>query len=161
MSVPAELLVAMVMLVGLVGVVVPVLPGLALIWAAALVWVLLDGGGVTRWVVLGLLTLLLAAGTVAKYAVPARRATSDGAPRTTLLLGVVGAVVGFLVLPVVGLIAGGLLGIYLAELARLRHSRAAWASTRSVLTGIGIGALIELVAGVVMVFVWAAAAVVT
>jgi hypothetical protein len=44
-GVPAlgELLVAAVMVVGVAGVVVPVLPGLFLVWAAGIVWVWLDG----------------------------------------------------------------------------------------------------------------------
>ena len=65
-----ELLVAVVMVVGIAGVVVPVLPGLFLVWAAGIVWVWLDGGGAARIVVGVLLTGLLVVGTVAKYVLP-------------------------------------------------------------------------------------------
>jgi uncharacterized protein YqgC (DUF456 family) len=93
-------------------------------------------------------------GTVAKYALPGRRAHADGAPATTLMLGVTGMVVGFFVIPVVGLIAGGVLGVYVAERARLGDHAAAWASTRRVLVAAGIGALVEIGAGVLMIGVW-------
>lgn len=157
MSVEGELLVLLVMLVGLVGVVVPVLPGLLLVWGAGVFWAWADGGGV-RWAVAALLTLLLVVGTVAKYALPARTASAAGAPRRTLLLGVLGAVVGFFVIPVAGLLVGGVGAVYLAELQRLGGSAAAWRSTRAVLVGVGVGVLVELVTGVLMVMVWVAAA---
>jgi uncharacterized protein YqgC (DUF456 family) len=157
-SVAGELLVLLVMLVGLAGVIVPVLPGLLLVWAAGLSWAWLDGGG-ARWAVAAVLTVLFVAGTAAKYVLPARRAAADGAPRRTLLLGATGAVVGFFVIPVVGVVVGGVGAVYLAEAARLGDAGAAWASTRAVLVGVGIGVLVELATGLVMVAVWGVAAV--
>lgn len=156
MRVPAagELLIALVMLVGIVGVVVPVLPGLALVWAAGLVWVWLDGGGPGRIAVGVLLTLLLVVGTVVKYALPARSATGAGAPRTTLLLGVAGSVVGLFLIPLVGVVVGGVGAVFVAELARLRDAQAAWRSTWAVLRAVGIGILVELTAAVLMLGTW-------
>lgn len=161
MSLAGEALVLLAMLVGVVGTVVPVLPGLLLIWGAGVVWAWLDGGGAARWSVVALLTLLLVVGTVVKYAVPARRAGAAGAPRRTLWLGALGATVGFFVIPVLGLVVGGVGAVYLAELSRLGGHGAAWRSTRAVLVGIGIGALVELGTGAVMVAVWLAAALLT
>jgi uncharacterized protein YqgC (DUF456 family) len=160
MSSAAELVVLLVMLVGLVGVVVPVLPGLLLIWGAGVAWAW-AGGGPGHWAVAGVLTALLVVGTVTKYILPARSATGAGAPRQTLVVGAVGAVAGFFVIPVVGLVVGGVAGIYLAERARLRSDAAAWRSTRAVLLGIGIGVLVELVTGALMIAIWGAAAVAT
>ena len=149
-----ELLVGLLMLVGVVGTVVPLLPGLVLVWAAGLVWVLADGGGVVRWATLAVLTVLLVVGMVAKYVLPGRRAAAEGAPFSTLAVGVVGMVVGFFVIPVVGLLVGGLLGVFLAELVRLRTASAAWVSTRGVLVAVGIGTLIEIACGLLMIAVW-------
>jgi uncharacterized protein YqgC (DUF456 family) len=160
MSPAAELLVLLVMLVGLVGVLVPVLPGLVLVWGAGVVWAWV-GGGAGHWAVAAVLTLLLVVGTVAKYALPARKASGAGAPRHTLLVGAAAAVVGFFVIPVVGLVVGGVAGIYLAERARLRSDAAAWRSTRAVLLGIGIGVLVELVTAASMIAIWGAAALAT
>jgi uncharacterized protein len=151
-----ELLVGALMVAGLVGVLLPVLPGLLLIWGAGLWWTIADGGGPARWTVLGVLTVLLLVGTVAKYVLPARSAAARGAPATTLFAGALGAIVGFFVIPVVGLLVGGVAGIYLAELVRLQDGRRAWTSTRAALVAVGIGVLIGLTAGVLMIAAWAA-----
>lgn len=147
-------LVAAVMAAGLVGVVVPLLPGLLLIWAAGLWWALADGGGPARWTVLGVMAALLVAGTVAKYVLPARSAAARGAPATTLLVGAAGAVAGFFVIPVIGLVIGGVAGIFLAELVRLGNGRQAMITTWAALVAIGVGILVELTAGLAMVLTW-------
>jgi|tagenome__1003787_1003787.scaffolds.fasta_scaffold20625256_2 uncharacterized protein YqgC (DUF456 family) len=161
MSTGGQLIVALVMLVGLVGVVVPVLPGLVLVWGAGVLWAWLDGGGSLRWGSALVLTLLFVAATVVTYLLPARSAAAAGAPRTTLLLGGVGAVVGFFVLPVVGFPVGGVLAVWLAEVARLGAAGPAWVSTRAVLVAIGLGILVQLAAGLAMVGTWLAAVLVT
>jgi uncharacterized protein len=150
----AQVLVGAIMVVGIVGVLLPILPGLLLIWAAGLWWTIADGGGPVRWTVLAVLSVLLGIGTIAKYVLPARSASARGAPLGTLAIGAVGAVIGFFVIPIVGVIVGGVLGIYLAEYARLRHPGRAWDSTRAALVAIGIGLLIELTAGVLMFGTW-------
>jgi uncharacterized protein len=154
MSTGGQWLVALVMAVGLAGVLVPVLPGLLLVWGAGLVWTIADGGGAVRWTVFGVLTALFVGATVAKYVLPARSAAARGAPLSTLLAGAAGAVVGFYAIPVVGALIGVVAGIYLAEYARLREARAALVATKAALVAIGIGVLIELGAGVIMVLVW-------
>ncbi len=153
-------MIGLVMLVGLVGIVVPVLPGLLLIWAAGLAWAILDGGGLARWLVFALMSLLLIAGTIAKYVLPARSATTAGAPRRTLVIGAVGAVVGLFLIPVVGLVVGGVAGVLIAEWRRLGDGSAAWQSTRGVLLAFGLGVLVEAVAGVLMVLAWVGGALV-
>jgi uncharacterized protein YqgC (DUF456 family) len=154
MSGEAQTLVGVVMVLGIVGILLPVLPGLLLIWAAGLWWTIADGGGATRWTVFAVLTALLVVGTVVKYVLPARSAAARGAPVSTLVVGALGGIVGFFVIPVVGLLIGGVLGIYLAEYVRLRDPGRAWTSTRAALVAIGIGLLIELTAGVLMFGVW-------
>lgn len=154
MSAAAESLLLLVMLVGVVGTVVPLLPGLALVWAAGVFWAVADGGGVARILVAVVLTALLAVGTITKYVLPARSAGGAGAPRRTLWLGLLGAIVGFFVVPVVGAVVGGVGAVYLAELSRLGRTDLAWRSTRAVLVGVGIGVLVEIATGLVMVGVW-------
>ena len=154
MSDGAQVLVGIVMVAGIVGILLPVLPGLLLIWAAGLWWTIADGGGPARWAVFAAMTVLLAVGMTAKYVLPARSAAARGAPLGTLAIGGIGAVIGFFVIPIVGLVVGFVVGIYLAELARLRAAGRAWDSTRAALVAIGIGMLIELTAGLLMFAVW-------
>lgn len=155
MSAGGEVVVGAVIALGLVGVLVPVLPGLALVWGAVLVWALVEQSTL-GWVVLGVATALLAAGTVVKYVVPGRRLRRAGVPwRSTALGGALG-VVGFFVVPVVGLLLGFVLGVYLAERQRLGGHGPAWQSTRQALAAAGWSVLIELAAGMAMAATWLA-----
>jgi uncharacterized protein len=155
-----ELAVAVVIAVGLVGILVPVLPGLLLVWAGVLVWAT-ELQTTTGWVLLGVATLLLAASQVAKYLLPGRRMRAAGVPDRTLVLGGLLGIVGFFVVPVVGLAVGFVLGVYLAERARLGGHGRAWISTVHALKGVGLSVLIELVAGLAVATAWAATALTT
>ena len=151
-----NVLVGLVMLAGLVGVVVPLLPGTLLILAAGAGWaVLVAEPGSGRWVVVGVMAAFFVAGTVAKYVLPGRRLSGE-LPRSTLLSGGVGALAGFLLLPPLGLLLGGILGIYLAEARRVGPGAEARRSTVAALKAVGLGILAELVAGVLMVGTWLA-----
>lgn len=147
-------LAGLVMVVGLVGVVVPALPGTLLILGAGVGWAaLVEEAGSGRWAVVGVMAALFVAGTVAKYVLPGRRLSGD-LPRSTLLAGAAGAVAGFFVIPVVGLLVGGVLGVYLAETRRLGPGAEARRSTVQVLKAVGVGILAELTAGVLMIATW-------
>lgn len=161
MSGAGEVLVALGMLVGLVGVVVPVLPGLLLVWACGLAWVLLDGGGPARWATLAVMTALLVAGTLLQYVLPGRATRKAAASRATLWVAAAGAVAGFFLVPVVGVVLGFVAGAYLCELAATRDLAAAWRSTVVVLKGVGLGMLLQLLAGGLMIAVWVTAVVAT
>lgn len=151
------LLVGLVMAVGVVGCVVPVLPGLLLIAAAALVWALYEQDPLS-WVVFAAMIAVLGVGTVAKYVLPARNLAAVGAPRSTMLIGAGAAVVGFFVIPVLGLPIGGVAGVFLAELRRLKGDRAAaWRSTWVSIKAVGLGMLIELAAALAAVAIWVVA----
>jgi uncharacterized protein len=136
--------------VGMVGVVVPVLPGLLLCWASVLVWALLTDAGAGRWVVLALCTGWAVLGTVVKYAWPGRRLRDAGIPTRTLLAGVGVGLVGMVVVPVIGLLIGFVLGVWLAEAARFGGARTAWPSTRAALLGAGLSVLVELTAAMLI-----------
>jgi uncharacterized protein YqgC (DUF456 family) len=150
---PLEACLALVILVGIVGVLVPVLPGSALVVGAVLAWALVQGGG-TAWTVLVVAVAFVAAGTVVKYVVPGRRLRQAGVPWSSTALGGLLGLVGFFVIPVVGLLIGFVLGIYLAERARLRSHDAARQSTRHALAAAGWSMVIELAAGIAMGLVW-------
>jgi uncharacterized protein YqgC (DUF456 family) len=152
MSGVAELGVGLLILVGLLGVLVPLVPGTSLVLGAGLLWTIADGGGV-RWVFFLLMALLFTAGLVLKYVLPGKQ-LAGGLPREVLLGGLVGAVIGFFVIPVVGLPIGAVVGVYVAQLSRLGDSREAWRATVVVLKAIGLGLLVELIAGVLMGAVW-------
>lgn len=152
-----DLLVGLAVLVGLVGIVVPVLPGSILILGAVLVWAAASATAV-GWVVFALVTTLLVVGGIVKYAVPGRGLKTAGVPSRTLVAGGLLGIVGFFVIPVVGLVVGFVLGVYLAELQRVGLD-AAWPSTRAALRATGLSLLIELAAGLLAAAAWLVGAV--
>jgi uncharacterized protein YqgC (DUF456 family) len=150
---PETLIAAVLVLVGVVGIVLPVLPGLILVLAGIAVWAV-PRGDVLGWTVLAVAIAVVVLGSVAKYLLPGRRLRDAGVPGRTIALGGVLGIVGFFVVPVVGLLLGFVLGVYLAELARLKQSSLAWPSTRGALTAVGWSILIELATGLLAAGVW-------
>lgn len=145
---------AALMAVGLVGIVVPVLPGLLLVWASVGLWAWSGGEGV-GWVVFGICSLWYAAGLVAQYLVPGRRMRAAGVQTRTLILAVLGGIVGFFVIPVLGAPVGFVLGILLVEYLRVREPGAAWSSTKVALRAVALSMGIELMAGFAIAATWA------
>lgn len=149
----------LVMLVGMAGVVIPVLPGLLLVWLAGVsttLWVATDATG---WAVAATLTVLFALGSAATIWLPAKQGRQGGASWTSLATAMLGAAVGFVVIPVVGLLVGGFVGLLVGEWRRLGDWSPAWSSTLQVLRAYGIGVLVELVVGTAMIGVWLVAAI--
>lgn len=154
-----DLLVGLVIAVGLVGVLVPILPGSSLIGLAVLGWAVAVQSA-AGWVVLALVIALLLAGGVVKYVVPGRRLQVAGIPASTQWTGAALGVVGFFVVPVVGLFVGFVLGVYAAERRRLGPRRAG-ASTAAALRAVGLSIAIELLAATLAVLVWVGGVVIT
>ena len=144
------------MAIGLIGTLVPVVPGLIVIWATALVYGLVDGFGSIGAIAFALITLLLVLAYVFQIVLPHRRGRASGAPTSALVAGAVGAVAGFFLIPVVGLVIGAVLGVLGAEYVRTRRWRVAWHSTKGVAAGIGLGIALEFAAGIAMVLTWGA-----
>ena len=146
-----EVLVALAIAVGLAGILVPILPGSILILGGVLVWAV-DVGGTTAWAVFAVVAAILVVGGVVKYLVPNRRLKSVGVPSSTQWAGAAVGIVGFFVIPVVGLFLGFVVGVYAAE--RHRVGSDAWPSTKAALRAVGLSILIEMVAGLAATLVW-------
>ncbi|WP_445151341.1 DUF456 domain-containing protein [Baekduia sp. Peel2402] len=153
MSDAGLVLVGLAIAVGIVGVVLPVLPGALLAWAAIVVWALAVGSA-TAWVVLAVATVSIGVAQVVKVLVPGRRLRAAGVPRASMLAGVVLAVVGFFLIPLVGLFIGFPLGVYLQERRRLGQHETAWRSTQQALRAMGLSIAIELAATLVATVAW-------
>jgi uncharacterized protein YqgC (DUF456 family) len=146
-------LAGLLIVVGLAGIVVPVLPGLLLVWGGVALWAVTRTDAV-GWSVLVVATLVAILGSVVKYLLPGRRLRDSGVPWTTVGLGTLLGIVGFFVIPVVGVLVGFVLGIFLAELYRLGDRSAAWPSTKKALAAVGFSILIELATALVVTGVW-------
>jgi uncharacterized protein YqgC (DUF456 family) len=155
-----EVLVAVACLVGIVGTVVPVLPGDLLVGGAVLVWAVAEHSTLS-WVVAAAAVVVLVLGHVLTFLVPGRQMSAAGIPTSVLVLGGVIGIVGFFLVPVVGLPLGFVLGVYVAERIRLGSHGGAWDSTVIAMKGTGLAVLIGLAATVLATAIWATAALTT
>ena len=153
MSVGGIVLVALAIAIGLVGIIVMVFPGTLLIYAAIAVWAFMVRGTVA-WVVLGVVTAILGASLLVKYLWPARRMRAADVTTRTLAAGAIAGVIGFFVIPVVGLVVGFVAGVYLAELAQRRDNKRAWASTVHAVKGVALSMGVELAGGLLATAAW-------
>lgn len=157
MSVWGELLVGLAILIGLAGIVVPILPGTILIFAAIALWAFMTGGA-AAWTAFAVAALLLVASGVVKYTWPGRRMKDAGIPTRSLIVGGLVGIVGFFVIPIVGLFIGFILGTYAAELPRHRNHSDAWRSTVHATKAAGLSILVELLGALLATGVWLGAA---
>jgi uncharacterized protein YqgC (DUF456 family) len=148
-------LVALAIAVGLVGIVVPLLPGTLLVFAAIAVWAVFENN-VTGWVTLGVVTLFLAVATLIKYQWPMRRMRAADVRTLSLVTGAVLGIIGFFVIPVLGLVIGFVGGVYLAELANRRDQRLAWISTKHAVKGVALSVGVELAGALLATVAWVA-----
>ncbi len=151
-----DLLVLVALVVAAAGIIVPVLPGTFLALAALFVWALLTGGAVA-WGSFAVMALVIGAGQLLKYLLPHRSLTAAGVPGRSILVGGVAAIVGFFLIPVVGLVVGFIGGVYVAEHMRLREWTSARESTWAAMRATGFSILIELGALMVAASVWVGA----
>ncbi|MEL7158163.1 MAG: DUF456 domain-containing protein [Actinomycetota bacterium] len=147
-------LIAIVMAVGLVGTVFPFVPGVALIWAAAVLYGFFVGFGLTGFIVVGAMTVIVLASVAKSVLLPRRMAEGQDVSRWSQLVAAVGAVLGLIFIPVVGVFVGALLGLFAAELANHRNVTAARRATVAVAKGFGLSALIEVFMAVAMIGLW-------
>ena len=153
MSAGGIVLVALAIAVGLVGILVPILPGTLLVFAAIAVWAVVEQT-VVSWVTLGVVTVLLGAATLIKYLWPMRRMRAADVRTSSLVSGGVLGIIGFFVIPVLGLVIGFVLGVYLAELANRRNQRLAWTSTVHALKGVALSVGVELAGALLATVAW-------
>jgi len=99
-------------------------------------------------------SLILGASLLVKYLWPARRMRAADVSGRTLAAGALAGVIGFFVIPVVGLVVGFVAGVYLAELAHRRDNKRAWASTVHAVKGVALSMGVELAGGLLATAAW-------
>lgn len=147
--------IAMVMMaVGLL--VIPILPGLVIIWVAALGYGIAAGFGTLGWIMFAIITVLMLAGSILDNVLMGTQAHKQGAPWWAILIAMLAAILGsFLIpIPIVGGILSALLVLFLIEWLRLKDSKKALASMRGMLVGCGWAFIFRFIIGMVMIGLW-------
>jgi uncharacterized protein YqgC (DUF456 family) len=147
-------IVLIVMLIGLAGVFLPLLPGIELVWLAALGYGIFHGfswGGAAAFLAI---TGLLILGLSSDIWITGLGLRTTGTSLLSTLIGTVLLVAGSLLFtPLVGILLG-LAGLTLMEYRRHRKWKKAFTSTGSALAGCGISYGFKFFVGLVMMGVW-------
>lgn len=146
------------MLVGLAGLLIPIFPGLVVMWLATLFYAFVQASNQNmhwfEWVLFALITILMIAGSIVDNIIIARRVREKAVPWSSIIFGYLAGIVGSIFFtPLIGILAAPA-GLFAAEYLRLRNPRIAFASTRAWMTGWGITIAVRVAIGVVMIGLW-------
>lgn len=150
-------LIVLFMLIGLVGIIIPILPGVFLIWFGVLIYAWRDGFEALSLGTFMFISVIVVFAGLSDLWLPAFGAHKSGASKRTIVTGLLGAIIGSFVLPLVGTIVGYVFGVLLGEYHKRRDWQAAWQASKGSLAGWGIATIIQLVVGVlvIIIFIWA------
>jgi uncharacterized protein len=146
------------MLVGLVGMVIPIFPGIIIIWLAALVYAVVEAFagkmGLWDWVLFALVTVLMVAGSFVDNIIIAKKLRETGTPWKSIGIGYAAGLVSSLFLTPFAALLITPLAMYGAEYWRLRDARQAFDSAKSWLIGFGWSFVALFSIGATMIGLW-------
>jgi len=153
-----EILTLFVLLVGLLGLIVPVFPGLTVMWLGTLVYALIQNaaGKMTGWdwFLFGLITILMITGNVVDNIIIARKMRDKYVPWSSILLAFIAGIIASLFFtPLIGLVAAPA-GLFLAEFRRLKNREAAVESTKAYMIGWGWAFGARFIIGLMITGFW-------
>ncbi len=153
-----ETLTLFALLGGLFGLLIPVFPGLTVMWIGTLVYAIVQGinGNMTwvDWVLFTLITLLMIGGNIIDNIIIAKHVRDKNVPWSSILWAfAAGIVVSLFFTPIAGMIASPV-GLYLAEWRRLKEKQAALANTKAWMTGWGWSLAARFGIGFIMIVFW-------
>jgi uncharacterized protein len=140
--------------VGLFGLIVPIFPGITVIWLAALGFGVVTGFTTLGWVLFGLITVLLIAGVSIDNILMGAKAHKEGATWSSLALGMLAGILGTIFFPPVGGIIAAPLVVLLLEYLRQKDFNKALATLRGLAVGWGAAFVVRFFIGLAMIGIW-------
>jgi len=146
------------LLTGLFGLIIPVFPGLTVMWIAALVYAIIQAiaGNMTwvGWLLFVVITLLMIGGNIVDNIIIAKHMRDKDIPWSSILISfAAGIIVSLFLTPLAGIVASPV-GLFLAEWQRIKDKQAALANTKAWMTGWGWSFLARFGIGVLMILFW-------
>ena len=147
-----------VLIVGLLGLIVPIFPGLTIMWLGTLLYALIQNsaGNMTGWdwFLFGLITLLMIVGNIADNLIIARKMRDKYIPWSSILFAFAASIIASIFFtPLIGLVAAPV-GLFLAESRRLKNRDAAVDSTKAYMIGWGWAFGVRFLIGILMIGFW-------
>ena len=131
--------------IGIIGIIYPVLPGSLAVLVGVLVWSF-SVRTAEGWWLLALGGSITVAGMLAQIFLTGKTLKMRRIPQRSVFFGVIGAMTGMFLIPIVGIFIGFALGLLASEWARQRDLAVALADTLAALRSMGLGILVELAA---------------
>ena len=142
------------MLVGLIGLVVPIFPGLLIMWLAALGYGIASGFGTLGIVIFVLISLLALIGSLADNLFMGAGARKGGASWLSIFVALAVGILGTIIFPPIGGLIAAPIAVLLLEYYRLRD----WALARQAVFGMakgwGLSLAARLLIGFLMMGLW-------
>ena len=147
-----------VLIFGLLGLLIPVFPGLVVMWIAILIYAIIQAGlgNMTwvSWLLFVLITLLMIGGNISDNIIIAKHVRDKNVPWSSILWSfAAGIVISLFFTPIMGIIASPV-ALYLAEWRRLKDKALAMANTKAWMTGWGWSVAARMGVGAVMIAFW-------
>jgi uncharacterized protein YqgC (DUF456 family) len=146
------------MLVGLFGLIIPIFPGIFVIWLSALVYAVFEflAGKMSfwGWLLFALITILMIVGSFVDNIIIAKKLRETGTPWRSIGIGYVAGIVSSLFLTPFAALLVTPLALYAAEYWRLRNVRQAIDSAKGWLIGFGWTFLALFGIGAAMIALW-------
>lgn len=144
------------LLLSLIGTLIPIIPGVLLMWVIVFIYALVDGFtavSITSIIIISFIALVTGTSDIWLTLFGARK---GGASVRSMLIGTMGAVVGSFVFPIVGTIAGYVAGLLLGEYWQHGDWEIAKKAGFGGLAGWGIATVIQFIGGVFIfvIFLW-------
>jgi uncharacterized protein YqgC (DUF456 family) len=158
LQVVLEIFTLLALIVGLLGLIVPVFPGLVIMWLGTLVYAIIQSaaGNMSgwKWFLFGVITVLMITGSIVDNIIIARKMRDKYIPWSSILWAFAAGVVASLFFtPLIGLVAAPA-GLFLAESSRLKNRDAAIDSTKAYMIGWGWAFGARFLIGLVMIGFW-------
>ena len=141
--------------VWLKGLVVPVFPGLIVIWLLALLYGIVAGFGTLGAVLFVIITALAILGEVSDNLLMSKKARQEGARWFSIAIAFVAGMVGSIVFSPLGGIAAALGALFLTEFISSRDRKKALAVTKAMAIGWGWSFVLQFGVGLLMIALWA------
>jgi hypothetical protein len=150
-----QIVVLVVMLLGLFSLLIVIIPGLTIIWLAALVYGLLTGFDLTSGLIFLGITLLMIFGNMVDQLLMGARAKKSGASWTGVVVSMLAALVFSILFPPFGGLVAALIALFTIETVRLKNWRQAGESTKEMAIGCASAVVARFGIGLVMIGLWA------
>jgi uncharacterized protein YqgC (DUF456 family) len=142
------------MLVGLFGLVIPIFPGIVIMWLAALGYGIITGFTSLGWIMFAIISLLMLAGITVDNILMGGGARKGGASWLSIGAAILAGIVGTILLPPIGGVIAAPLAVLLVEYTRVGDWQKSWFAVRGMLTGWGLSFVARFLIGLLIMIVW-------